>query len=358
MRLFLFFAALGMLAFAAAQEANGVTQHTQVDGDVIDGGDETFLAVPEQPSGPGQRPTERQTGRPPRDCIADYADKRCERTSDCCSENCVDGQCRRPGDLNDVGEGCRYDNDCYSDDCEDGTCAGDDATRCVNDNGCPDGYACCGAEWGAWQCVGGAVPGGAGPRCYCCRREGGEGPTGSPPRDCIPDHFGRRCERTSDCCSENCVNGQCREPGDLQQIGEGCRYDNDCYSDKCEDGTCERPDDDPGNDWDTGECIHDNNPHFSCNRNSDCCSENCVQRRCRPPGNLNDVGEGCQDNDDCHSDICRDGTCAATVCVNNNDCPDGYACCRPGFIPGGWQCNVGGPGPRCYCCRRGGEGRL
>ncbi|CEM37134.1 unnamed protein product [Vitrella brassicaformis CCMP3155] len=91
-------------------------------------------------------------------CIASYSKKQCKKTSHCCSHNCVNGQCRKGGDLNGIGQRCRYDNDCHSHYCSNGKCKErghhgdhhDDHNdhdnhhddRCKKDHDCKRGFYC------------------------------------------------------------------------------------------------------------------------------------------------------------------------------------------------------------------------
>ncbi|CEM35033.1 unnamed protein product [Vitrella brassicaformis CCMP3155] len=51
--------------------------------------------------------------------------------------------------------------------------------------------------------------------------------------------IGESCSSTSDCDSDNCVNGWCWPTDTLAPHGHRCNFNNDCCSDDCDDDRCD-----------------------------------------------------------------------------------------------------------------------
>jgi len=169
------------------------------------------------------------------------------------------------------------------------------------------------------------------------------------------------CEVDSDCASEICRIGTCREAATCDDgemnvgetdidcgglscascpLGDACAADDDCETGNCNEGVCiAECDDGIFNGSETaldcgGNCAGCPDGEF-CEIPSDCASGLCVDDACVPPscmdrtrnGNESDVdcggdcdpcpgGGACGNDSDCATGACQEGMCAATTCVN------------------------------------------
>ena len=211
--------------------------------------------------------------------------------------------------------------------------------------------------------TGGDESGGEPDTCINGVRDGDESDVdcgGSCPAGC---GVGQGCGDNSDCASNLCTDGVCREPGDCGDgvqggaetdvdcggpdcdpcdDGEGCNDGSDCMSGVCnEDGTCAPPSCSDGvrngdeTDVDCGGDVCDGcDDGDACVDGDDCQSGICGDdMRCSEPacddgvqnGDETDVdcggscgpclpGDDCDDGADCESGVCEDGSCVPAAC--------------------------------------------
>jgi len=130
---------------------------------------------------------------------------------------------------------------------------------------------------------------------------------------------GLQCIDDGDCLSMNCDGASCRDPACDDVVMNGDETDVDCG------GSCDPCADNLG-------CVDD----------TDCVSAMCVEDHCFPAacndgvqnGSETDLdcggaacpgcpeGDMCEENEDCATLFCDNGSCLAVECVDNGDCSD------------------------------------
>ena len=209
-------------------------------------------------------------------------------------------------------------------------------------------------------------PGSSPPSCDDGKQNGEETGVDCGGNSCAPCENGVSCNANSDCRSDRCQRGVCRpgqptdpapdadtsQPGETQtetvEVPEYCRDGEHNFGET--DRDCGGPDCKP---CELGE---------TCLQDRDCKSETCHRSECSPPGSKDpgedfckdgrltrdetdidcggrdcppcEVGKNCRENEDCLTDVCKEGTCRAATCSDNvkNQNEEGVDCggtCEP-----------------------------
>ena len=249
----------------------------------------------------------------------------CGGPAECCSNLCVDGSCSGGLGCAGSGESCTLGPECCSGECDARICI---AADCQGLGGeCDDAGECCTGRCASGFCADDAgfcddvgIDCSNGASCCSGRCEPVEG---SGDVFCLGICFadGQACTRAQDCCGLGCNDGVCG--GEIcSREGENCDEDANCCSNRCaDDGRCEidresgcRP---------SGEDCTSGGPTECCG----VCDDDLD--RCVPGADTcRSQGVDCDDDNECCSGNCTDGTCRESECVDTGgDCASDFECC-------------------------------
>lgn len=256
--------------------------------------------------------------------------------------DCGGGDCPLCG----VGQGCVGDANCVSSYCGKGYCAEpacDDGTLNGNETDIDCGGACGGCDIGekcakVSDCLDGVCPDGVcAPLQASCSdgtKNGEESDLDCGGSECKPCASSKFCDQPSDCLSNTCSFGVCKDPTCDDGVLNQDETDLDCGGSSC--GPCE-----------DGQM---------CSLGEDCDSGRCPSGTCATcDDGVKDLDElgidcggacaPCGDGTPCDSDaICGSGLCVGNVCVAcNNGIKDG----DESDIDCGGSCGACGPGKTC-----------
>lgn len=248
--------------------------------------------------------------------------KSCDDGNPCTQNDCSESTGFRCTNDSLSGEqtGCSSTETCVETLCVSGTCQSTELDDCCGNDQCERGETCINCE-----------------------------------KDCICE-IGDSCTANSQCRSNNCVGGECKQPGDLCgnnrcDTGEGCDtcsvdcacgIDYECINNQCEllcgNGVCDSSEDCSSCSDDCGECKL--SLGGNCTLASDCLSDICLHGVCRSntsfcgddfcdaPENCTSCEQDCclQVNDTCNEDDeCLSGYCVHDICRNDSTyCGDSY----------------------------------
>lgn len=166
-----------------------------------------------------------------------------------------------------------------------------------------------------------------------------------PDEKCSPDYCGLPDAQCGPEVDSECPDGYACIYGDAHSdaficvcLGDSEECLSECSEshDECENGICS---------FDDGHCRWGR--AGSCYRHMDCPEgQMCEEPWCEPTGER-DVGESCDEDGDCHTGICYDGTCDEQ-CLGDEDCPEGQRCLNDAHDEYGTgceptECNVSCP---------------
>jgi hypothetical protein len=252
----------------------------------------------------------------------------CNHNNDCCSKNCVNGECQRASAQSPASDKkCISDIDCDSGECTAGLCV------CTADGLSPNGTPpngnawenCCsknqgnsgGAICSACVANGANVNGHSDPQKSCCSRKSinnvcvasrrlfsnkatGEYPFGRKlaGNACYADFM--PCAESTSCCSNYCFDGVCSPP-----TASGA-------TSNCPDGSPNK------------EFANARKNGKTCSTNNACCSNYCDQvfGKCQDlpvDGGCQRLSLGgyCYENHECCSEVCTNNVCAAQIAPEN-----------------------------------------
>lgn len=145
---------------------------------------------------------------------------------------------------------------------------------------------------------------------------------------------GQACDVTHLCCGPyECANGQCVLPTSCGKVGAACSGSSCCGDLTCSSGVCAAP----ATCHVTGQ---------SCSTMYDCCQGSTCPRfgsTCT----LGSIGDPCQQNADCASNLTCNGTWCSKNCASNAECGSTNDCIADSS--GGYSCfpYCGGGGATC-----------
>jgi len=138
---------------------------------------------------------------------------------------------------------------------------------------------------------------------------------------------GAPCADGASCASGTCEAGVCTAP--VAQPLTACSFDGECPSGTCYENACQL----------SGFLIPDGG---DCRRDEQCASEVCRDGACSGTRNLPD-GTGCTSSLECASNHCENSVCMpATSCFEDTDCPENNVCSDGICSPKQSQIPVGG----------------
>lgn len=149
----------------------------------------------------------------------------------------------------------------------------------------------------------------------------GDKPNGDSTTDTGKGAIGAECQRNRDCESSMCSDGVCAEK--MSGIGEECASDSDCESGICgSQGTCEESRTDDG---DTPASTTKSEPTTSPTMDA------APTMPVASPGDtiITDkgaIGDACEKDRDCKSNLCVDSLCSAELKENGEDCQADTEC--------------------------------
>ncbi len=201
---------------------------------------------------------------------------------------------------------------------------------------------------GGWGCDSTSTPPmlDAGPGTEAGTPDGGNTSEGGVPGQCLPT--AAPCQNPDDCCTPRCESGYCLEPAtECIQLNQACADSSECCSGRCEvyitgDKVCVAG----------VACTPAGAP---CTLAADCCTLACAGGLCVEEGTCAMIGEDCQDNVNCCSNICNpSGTCDASSssCIPAGEaCGSNAACCSDSCadVNGTMRCTM------VSVCKGGGE---
>jgi len=130
--------------------------------------------------------------------------------------------------------------------------------------------------------------------------------------------IGLPCIISSDCTSNNCIRGICRNPRGSIANGGSCTDNSECTNGNCMNNVCQVPP--------TGGNVPNGGP---CTDPTDCKSGICTNNFClaRPgtimPGGSCTNNSECSDNGNCISGMCQVNGQIGSPCTMDNDCGSG-----------------------------------